>query len=135
MDPESSSLRFIEHNQITAVVDEALHLLHHAPDKNVDEPILVYSDSCMVISLIVHWLVMSLCKQLMRLLIPEALPFLQGFIPKHYIEHYLVFQEHFSLKKLITMHLESLGEHVQQLETLEQVNEQLEIFEEYKTRV
>ena len=99
-DPEHVHLNQLEHHKVPGLIDEALNLLYY--HKHQDEPISVYSDACMVISLVFHWLVVYACKRLMQLMIAEALPSVQNFIPTYYIEHYLLFQHHFSLKKLIS---------------------------------
>ena len=88
---------------MAGLIDKALNVLFcHRQD---DESFTVYSDACMVISLVFHWLVMTLCKRLMQLMIAEALPIIKDSIPTYYIEHYLNFQNHFSLKKIVSKHL------------------------------
>lgn len=101
-DPEHVHLNHIDHHKVAGLVDEALHVLY---GKQHSTPIRVYCDSCVVISLIFHWLVVIMCKRLMQLMIAEALPAVHKCIPTYYIEHYLKFQNHFSLKNLISKHL------------------------------
>ena len=110
-DPDHTTLLSIEHHAVAGIVDEALHALHHAPDKIIGETIKIYSDSCLVISLIFHWLVLTMCKRLMQLVVPEALASLHTCIPTYYIENYLMFQEHFSLKSLVVRRLKDLRSH------------------------
>ena len=105
-DPEHVHLNQLEHQQVPGLVDEALNVLFYR--RHDDETISVYSDTCMVISLVFHWLVMNLCKRLMQLMIAEALPAIRDCIPTYYIEHYLIFQNHFSIKKSIAKHLREI---------------------------
>ena len=95
---------------IVPLVDEALHVLHHSPGPDDAEPPLdIHTDSCMVISLLVQWLVSFLSKRLLQLLTPEALLVHSKEIPNYYLQSYLRFQEHFSLRELIEkqfLHLE-----------------------------
>ena len=107
-DPEHVHLNHLDHYKVAGLVDEALNILYH--DNQLDEPVRVYSDSCMVISLFFHFLVMTLCKRLMQLIVAEALPAIQNCIPIYYIEHYLIFQHHFSLKCLIANQLNNIGQ-------------------------
>ena len=56
-------------------------------------------------SLLVQWLVRHFCKQLIQLMTPEALVMHEEQIPASYIQHYLSYQKHFSLKDLIQQQL------------------------------
>ena len=92
-----------------ALVDEALHLLHHAPASNgKDSPVEIYDDSCMVIVVLLQWLISYLCKRLMQLLTPEALIVQADKIPTYYLQNYLDFQEHFCLKDLVKRQFDQL---------------------------
>ena len=105
-DTEYVHLNQLKHQQVAGLVDEALNVLFYR--RQEDESISVYIDTCMVISLVFHWLVMMLCKRLMQLMIAEALPTIQDCIPTYYIEHYLSFQNHFSLKNLVSTYLRDI---------------------------
>lgn len=90
-------------------VDEALHVLYHAPGPGEEEkPFDVYVDACLVISVLVQWLVSYLCKRLMQLMTPEALIYHNKEIPRTYQRHYLKYQQHFSIRELVEMQLEKL---------------------------
>ena len=105
-DSECVHLNQLKHQQVAGLVDEALNVLFYRWQE--DESIFVYIDTCMVISLVFHWLVMTLCKYLMQLMIAEALPTIQDCIPTYYIEHYLSFQHRFSLKNLMSTYLRDI---------------------------
>ena len=101
----------INHGNASAVVDEALHVLFHGPHpNNKDALIAIYEDACLVISLMVQWLVCYLCKRCMQLFTPEGLIAHLHLTPKYYVQSYLQLQEHFSLKKLVAMQFEKLGD-------------------------
>ena len=57
-------------------------------------------------SLLVQWLVRHFCKQLIQLMTPEALVLHAKQIPASYIQCYLSYQKHFSLKDLIQQQLD-----------------------------
>ena len=59
-------------------------------------------------SLLVQWLVRHCCKQLIQLMTPEALVLHEEQIPASYIQHYLSYQKHFSLKDLIQQQLDKV---------------------------
>lgn len=99
----------IKHTDVVSIVNEALHVLYHSPDpEDFDTPYQIYNDSCLVISVLLHWLVSYLYKQLMQLLTPEALVVHSEHIPLFYLQTYLKFQEHFSLKELVQKHFDTL---------------------------
>ena len=52
-------------------------------------------------ALLQQWLVRYLCKRLMQLMTSEAFILYQNVLPSSYLENYLAFQSHFSLKELI----------------------------------
>ena len=56
---------------------------------------------CLVVALLQQWLVRHLCKRLMQLMTSEALTLYRNVIPSSYLENYLSFHTHFSLKELI----------------------------------
>ena len=106
-DKDHKCLSNLKPYTVVEVVDEALHTLYKTQrwTESISE---VYNDACMVISLILHWLVITLCKKLMQLMIPEALATIKNSIPDFYIRYYLEFQEHFSLKLQIERHLDGM---------------------------
>ena len=102
-EPEFKGI-MVEVNQenVAALIDEALHTLHHGPGpNNTDRPFEIYTDALMIIAVLTQWIVNYLCKQLMQLMTPEALAVHCEKIPTVYLENYLKFQEHFSLKELV----------------------------------
>ena len=84
-------------------VGEALDALHTRKEVQ-----FMGEDSCLVIAVIVQWLVQHVTKHLMHLLTPEALVVNARHMPNVLIKSYFDFQEHFSLKILIKLHLEKL---------------------------
>ena len=92
----------VNQENVSALIDEALHILHHGPEpNNTERPFEIYTDALMVIAVLTQWIVNYLCKQLMQLMTPEALAVHCEQIPTVYLENYLKFQEHFSLKELV----------------------------------
>ena len=108
---EAEQKEQIENNEdVVAVrnaIDEALHILYHAPGPQEDAMIYsdVYIESCMIISVLVQWLVRYFCKRLMQLMTPEALVYHNEEIPRSFQKHYLKFQQHFSIEELVEMQL------------------------------
>ena len=102
-------LTAVTHESAAALVNEALIVLHQDPQP-ADEatPSNIYTDALMVIVVLVQWLVNYLCKKLMQLVPPEALPVHCSGIPTMYFRNYLKFQEHFSLKELVKEQLNLL---------------------------
>ena len=96
------ALEGMNHEKVAIVISEALNVLHQQTATEV------HPDALMVIAVLMQWLVSYLCKKLMQLVPPEAIPVHCGGIPTMYIRNYLRFQEHFSLKKLIDRQLEQL---------------------------
>ena len=99
------ALADITHDKVAVVIDEALDILYHGPEPTEKANLLVHTDALMVIAVLMQWLVNYLCKRLMQLVPPEAIPVHCSGIPTVYIRNYLVFQEHFSLKELIEWQL------------------------------
>ena len=58
-------------------------------------------EGCLVVALFQQWLIRYLCKRLMQLMTSEAFILYRNVIPSSYLENYLSFQAHFSLKDLI----------------------------------
>ena len=54
-----------------------------------------------VVTLLQQWLVRYLCKRLMQLMTSEAFILYRNLLPSSYLENYISFQAHFSLKELI----------------------------------
>ena len=100
----NKALEGITHEKVAVVIDEALDALHHGPESTEKDALLMFelhTDALMVIAVLMQWLLSYVCKRLMQLVPPEAIPVHCSGIPTVYIKNYLVFQEHFSLKKLI----------------------------------
>ena len=97
-----SALAVITHEKVAAVINEALDGLHQLTDTGY---LKVHTDALMVIAVLMQWFVSYLCKRLMQLVPPEAIPVHCGGIPTMYIKNYLEFQEHFSLKERIDQQL------------------------------
>ena len=93
------ALAGINYERVAVVIDEALYVLHQPTDTEV------HPDALMVIAVLMQWFMSYLCKRLMQLVPPEAIPVHCGGIPTMYIRNYLKFQEHFSLKVLIDRQL------------------------------
>ena len=93
-----------------SAVEEAFKVLHKAPAPHSDgEQMEVSAQACLVMSVCVQWLVRHLCKRLMQLMTAEALTLFRNKIPCSYLENYLTYQHHFSLKSLISSHIETLS--------------------------
>ena len=54
-----------------------------------------------MVALLQQWLVRHFCKRLMQLMTSEAFILYQKTLPSSYLENYISFQAHFSLKELI----------------------------------
>ena len=65
---------------------------------------------CLVVALLQQWLVRYLCKRLMQLMTSEAFILYQNTLPSSYLENYISFQAHFSLKELILKYHQALKE-------------------------
>ena len=106
-------MSLITHEKAAGLIDEALDVLYHGPepveeDAQLNNYFEVYTDSLLVIAVLMQWLVNYLCKKLMQLVPPEAIPVHCSGIPTVYIANYLRFQEHFSLKELMERQLHDL---------------------------
>ena len=93
-----------------SIVNEALNLLHTAPDPNEKAVFTteISEEACLVVSIMQQWLICHLSKTLMQLMTPEAICLHHKKIPTSLVENYLTNQHHFSLKKLIEYHLSAL---------------------------
>ncbi len=99
----------LQPQDIPPLLDEALHVLHRSPGPDDrDSPADVYTDSCMVFSLLLQWLISYMSRRLLQLMTPEAFIVNSRHIPIPYREMYLQFQEHFSVKELIVRQREKL---------------------------
>ncbi len=85
-------------------VVEAFNILLTASEPTSKSPELttLTSGACMVISLLQQLLVRIFTKRLMLLMTTEAVILNRNKIPSTYLENYLCYQAHFSLKKNIT---------------------------------
>lgn len=101
----------LQRGNIVSIVDEAFNCLYNGPHPNSTEmPFGMYTDACVVISIILQWLVMYLCKRLMQLVTPEALVIHNQEIPRHYSQFYMKYQEHFDFKEMLLLQLKKMKE-------------------------
>ena len=89
-------------------VIEAISVLHTIPGSVEEGNGELSTEGAMVISLLQQWLIRHICKSLMRLMTTEALILHHKNIPKAYIDNYLTYQQHFSLKELISHHYQAV---------------------------
>ena len=91
-------------------VSEALHVLHTAPDPVTDDvtQIDVSPEGCLAIGLLQQWIIRHMIKELMKLMTTEAVTLHRKKIPASYIDNYLMYQQHFSIKKLLDLKLRAL---------------------------
>ena len=73
-----------------------------------DEAAPMSLEGCLVLALLQQWLVRYLCKRLMQLMTSEAFILNRNVLPSSYLENYISFQTHFSLKKLILKYHQAL---------------------------
>ena len=71
--------------------------------------VAVSKGAALVIAVLQQWLIRYMCKSLMQLMTPEALALHQQKIPISYRRSYLLYQDHFSLKDLITKYWERVS--------------------------
>ena len=62
----------------------------------------------LVMDLIEQWLVHHMTKQLMQLMTTESIIVHREYIPAVYIDNYLTYQQHFSIKKLLSLQVKAL---------------------------
>ena len=91
-------------------VSQALKVLHTAPDPHEEGVVMIDfpPSACLVISLLQQWLIRHMIKELMKLMTSEAVTLHRKKIPTSYIDNYLAYQQHFSLKKLLDLQLRAL---------------------------
>ena len=90
---------------MTSAVREAFIILHEAPAPDTERcnrKLGLSPEACMVVATLIQWLIRYFCKKLMQLMTPEALTIHRMKIASTYIDNYLQYQGHFSLKKLIS---------------------------------
>ena len=111
-DPDFKQLKNISLGQVQSLIDEGFFILRTCPHPDVKDGRYpdIYSDTCVVISLLLQWIIGYLSSRLMQLLIPEALAVIPQNIPAFYYRKYLQCHEHFSLKLLIEAHFSKLKE-------------------------
>ena len=81
-------------------VEEAVSLLVDSEDPMKSDK-FCHIKACILISILLNWLIRQACKRLMQIMTPEALAVQNQKIPRSYIQCYLQFQSHFSLKDLL----------------------------------
>ena len=82
--------------------------LHHGTVWLQDGASQLSPESCLVVALLQQWLVRYLCKRLMQLMTSEAFILYRSLLPSSYLENYIAFQVHFSLKELILKYHQAL---------------------------
>ncbi len=96
-------LQTLTHEVAMHAVADALNLLYSAPGpKGVGGQLDLTPEGCMVVSLLQQLLVRLFMKRTIQLMTTEAVILYRNKIPYSYLNHYLSFQDHFSLKDLIT---------------------------------
>jgi len=84
-------------------VIEAFDDLHHPhPERDIHQDVSI--NALLVVSATTQILVRCLCKRLMQLMTSDSLCLHHRKIPGSYIQNYLNYQNHFSLKKFIESH-------------------------------
>lgn len=96
-----------ELNISTSTVIETFKILISIPDSSIAQDGIEFTDDIgLIFRLLVQWFIHYLCKSLMQLMTPEALALLHKRIPEPYSWSYLLVQEHFSLKCLLSHYCE-----------------------------
>ena len=92
-----------ELNISTFTVIETFKILISVPGSSIAQGDIQFTDDIgLIFRLLVQWFIHYLCKSLMQLMTPEALALFHKWIPDAHSWSYLVFQEHFSLKCLLS---------------------------------
>ena len=95
-----------ELNISTLTVIKTFKILSN-PDSSIAQGAIEFTDDIgLIFRLLVQWFIHYLCKSLMQLMTPEALALLHKRIPEPYSWSYLLVQEHFSLKCLLSHYCE-----------------------------
>ena len=96
-------LQTMSHDVAMQAVADALNLLYNAPGPlGKGGQLDLTPEGCLVVSLLQQLLVRLLMKRVMQLMTTEAVILYRNKIPYSYLNHYLSFQAHFSLKDLIS---------------------------------
>lgn len=89
---------------IYKAVVEAFDALHDpCAERNIKQDVSI--NSLLIISALTQFLVRLLCKRLMQLMTSDALCVHHRSVPTSYIQNYLNYHNHFSLKSLIEARL------------------------------
>ena len=92
-----------KYDRIDDAIDEALSILHDENQaQNEAGAIPISLDASIVVCVFQQWVIRYFCKTLMQLMTPEALIHHRKMIPSSYLENYLKYQNHFSLRDVIT---------------------------------
>ena len=101
-------------------VPHAIELLYTVEDLDADfidsdkgvfnAKLFVNYGERLVGSMILQFIIRYVCCQLLKVTIPETITINKNFIDPAYRKHYLYYQNHFSLKKLIASHIQLLEE-------------------------
>ena len=110
VDPEFKGLlQTLTPQRAGLAVAEAMQKLHDAPPpQGKNRNMGLSPGGCAMVAMAVQWLVRHLCKRLMQLMTPEALTIHWMGISSSYLVNYLRHQSHFSLKALVSDHLNAL---------------------------
>ena len=96
----SSESYYNSTQDIYDAVMEAFDDLHHPhPERDIHQDVSI--NALLVVSAATQILVRCMCKRLMQLMTSDALCLHHRKVPASYIQNYLNYQSHFSLKSLI----------------------------------
>lgn len=103
-------LEKLGHEEAAQAVKDAFKILYTAPGPKKDgEQVLVLTpEGSMVVYFVQQLLIRLLTKRLMNLMSAEAVVLYRNKIPYSYLNNYLCYQTHFSLKTAINKYYEAL---------------------------
>ena len=105
-DPKFDDLfKTLTHKEAMHAVTDAFNLLYKTstPEEDISN-LDITPEGCLAISLLLQFLVCLMSKRMMQLMTPEAVILNRNKIPLFYLNHYLRFQAHFSLKEVISIY-------------------------------
>ena len=108
-------------SSIIRFIPRAIELLYTVEDPDTDyfvdndkrvfnAKLFVSYGERLVGSMLLQFIIRYVCCQLLKVTIPETITINKNFIDAAYRKHYLYYQNHFSLKKLIASHIQLLEE-------------------------
>ena len=80
----------------------------HTSHRESTIPTQISPEINLVMDLMEQWLVHHMTKQLMQLMTTKAIIVYHEHIPAVYIDNYLTYQQHFSIKKLLSLQVRAL---------------------------